>query len=170
MDLLDIDPQPLYFDEPLPAQVEGLLIEAAARYGEGDAEPLLLRAYFLAPQQLTVLVGLYRYYFYQHRLEDALTVADRAMEVAAARLDIPADWRRLCPGHLGHGVQRSMGLMRFYLLAVKAAAVLHLRRGGTAASCAMLEKLVELDAHDRIGARALLDVVRGAAATEALAA
>jgi hypothetical protein len=118
-----------------------------------------LRAYFLAPEQLVVLVALYRYYFYQHRLDDALIVADRAMSVVARRLYLPAKWQNLHPEHIGHAVLRSMGLLRFYLMVLKAAGYIHLRRGDSATGQAMLEKLVEVDSHDRLGGKALLDVI-----------
>jgi len=156
MDLLDIGDAQLYFDLPSSPQVEALLLEAADAYGEPGAETALLRAYFLAPQQLSVLVGLYRYYFYQHRMDDALTVAERAMSNAAQRLALTPDWRHLGMDHLGAGAQRSMGLLRFYLLALKASAVVLLRQGKLAEAQARLCKIVELDTLDRLGAASLL--------------
>ena len=72
MDLLDFDPEPLYFDDPLPPEVEALLRAAADGYAEDEAEAHLMRAYFLAPEQLTVLVALYRYFYYRHALDEAL--------------------------------------------------------------------------------------------------
>lgn len=164
MDLMDFDQTGLYFDEPVPAGVDELIAEAGRRYGEEEAEAMLLRAYFLAPESLVVLVALYRYYFYQHRLEDALIVADRAMAIVARRLGLPADWRRITMDHVGHAVLRSMGLLRFYLHVLKAAGYIQLRLERFQTGKAMLEKLVELDSHDRMGAKALLDVVVGAVA------
>jgi len=160
MDLMQFDQTTLYFDESLAPEIERLLLDAGACYGDGEAEAMLLRAYFLAPQQLMVLVALYRYYFYQHRLEDALLVADRALEVAGRRLDLPARWQDLHPEHIGHAVLRSMGLLRFYLMVLKAAGYIHLRLRNTPSGEAMLEKLAELDSHDRLGGKALLDLVR----------
>ncbi|OYY93937.1 MAG: hypothetical protein B7Y41_09580 [Hydrogenophilales bacterium 28-61-23] len=159
MDLMQFDQTTLYFDEPLPPGIEPLLLDAAACYGDAEAEAMLLRAYFLAPEQLVVLVALYRYYFYQHRMEDALLVADRAMSIVARRLDLPAKWQNLHPEHIGHAVLRSMGLLRFYLLVLKAAGYIHLRMGNSGTGQSMLEKLVELDSHDRLGGKALLDVI-----------
>lgn len=161
MDLMDFDQATLYFDDPLSPEVERLLREAAAHYGddEGQSEYLLLRAWFLAPEQLVALVGLYRYYFYRHRLQDALIVAERALAVAGRRLGLPPVWRDLHPEHVGHAVLRSMGLLRFHLMVLKAAGYLHLRLGRTSEGVAMLQKLVELDSHDRLGGKALLDVV-----------
>ncbi len=160
MDLMQFDQTTLYFDDPLSLEIEQLLRQAGEAYGEAEAETLLLRAYFLAPEQLMVLVALYRYYFYQHRLEDALLVADRALDVAGRRLDLPARWRDLHPEHIGHAVLRSMGLLRFYLMVLKAAGYIQLRLGNTEGGQAMLEKLGELDSHDRLGGKALLDLVR----------
>jgi hypothetical protein len=164
MDLQQFDQTSLYFDDPIPPGIEPLLLDAAASYGEDAAEALLLRAYFLAPEQLVVLVALYRYYFYQHRLEDALIVADRALDVVGRRLDLPANWQQLHPDHIGHAVLRSMGLLRFYLMVLKAAGYIHMRMGNTEAGQAMLAKLVELDSHDRLGGKALLDVIVAAVA------
>jgi len=121
---------------------------------------LLLRANLMAPQHLMVLVALYRYYFYQHRLEDALLVAESTLAVVGRRLDFPDTWHYLREANVGAGVMRSMGLVRFYLMVLKATGYINLRLGNYNAGKAMLEKLVELDSHDRIGGKALLDVLR----------
>jgi len=124
-----------------------------------DAELALLRAHLLAPEHLTVLVSLYRYYFYQHRLDDALLVAESALAVVGRRLEFPDTWVYLREENVGAGVMRSMGLVRFYLMVLKAAGYINLRLGNRETGLAMLEKLVQLDSHDRIGGKALLEVV-----------
>lgn len=159
MDLLDFEGQALYFDDPISPEVESLLAQAAQNYAEGKAEICLLRAYFLMPENLSVLVGLYRFYYYQHRLEDTLKVAYRAMSVAAERLGLPDDWRELHPDHLGSAVLRSMGLLRFYLLALKGAGYVSLRLGEVEQGMQMLGQVSALDAQDRLGASALLETV-----------
>ena len=70
LELLELSDDVLYFDEPCPPRVAAQIDAAAHDYGQPVAEQRLLYAYFLAPEQLSVLVALYRYYFYQHRLED----------------------------------------------------------------------------------------------------
>lgn len=162
MDLLNFDETELYFDEPLAPEVAQLLDEASELYGGEAAELKLLRANFMAPRHLMVLVALYRYYFYQHRLEDALLVAESALAVAGQRLAFPDSWSCLHERTIGMGVMRSMGLVRFYLMVLKAAAYLHLRLENFETGLAMLEKLVQLDSHDRIGGKSLLDTARGA--------
>ena len=159
MDLMDFDNAELYFDEPLALDVVRLIEAAADKYGSEEAESLLLRANLLAPQHLMVLVALYRYYFYQHRLEDALLVAESALAVVGRRLEFPETWVYLREANVGAGVMRSMGLVRFYLMVLKAAGYINLRLGQVATGRAMLEKLVELDSHDRMGGKALLEVL-----------
>jgi hypothetical protein len=158
MDLLDFDNTDLYFDEPLARDVARLLVAAADAYGSDEAEDFLLRANLAAPKHLMVLVALYRFYFYQHRLEDALLVAESALAVAGHRLEFPETWVYVREANVGAGVMRSMGLVRFYLMVLKAAAYLHLRLGNLETGRAMLEKLVQLDSHDRIGGKALLEL------------
>lgn len=159
MDLLDFTDVKLYFDDPLPAEVGSLLAQAARDYGQSGAETALLRARRLAPENLTVLVGLYRYYFYQHRLDDALPVAERAMQLCGRQLGLPADWRELDEGRLAAAAAISFGQLRFYLLALKAASVVLLRQGRIAAASARLSKLAELDCRDQLGAAKLLELV-----------
>jgi hypothetical protein len=158
MDLMDFDQAALYFDDPVAPEVERLVAAAGAGYGSDETESLLLRAYFLAPGQLVVLVALYRYYFYQHRLDDALLVADRTLAVAGARLNFPDTWQQLHPQYLGYAAMRSIGLLRFYLMVLKAAGYINLRLGRAAQGEGMLKKLIEMDSHDRLGGKRLLAV------------
>ncbi|MDP2804533.1 MAG: hypothetical protein Q8O24_01195 [Gallionellaceae bacterium] len=160
MDLLDFDQAEMYFDEPISLEVKHLVEMAAANYGSDDGELMLLRANFIAPQHLVVLVALYRYYFYQHRLEDALLVGESTLAVVGRRLEFPDTWAYLREANLGAGVMRSMGLVRFYLMVLKATGYINLRLGNFDTGQAMLEKLVELDSHDRMGGKALLEVLQ----------
>ncbi|MCB1887995.1 MAG: hypothetical protein KDH20_10355 [Rhodocyclaceae bacterium] len=163
MDLHDFDSASLYFDEPCPETVEALMVEAAEGYEDGSGELPLLKAHFLAPGQLTVLVGLYRFYFYKHRLADADCVAARAMATSGERLGLPEDWSDADEIALACAASRSIGLLRFWLLALKARAILALREGHLDKGRQMLDKLTELDQHDRLGVRPLIDVLNGLA-------
>jgi hypothetical protein len=159
MDLLDFSDCKLYFEDELPPEAERLIAQAADDYGDPAAELALLRAHLLAPEHLTVLVSLYRYYFYQHRLADVLIVADHAKRVSARHLGIPADWRQIDETQLGAAAATSFGLLRFYLLALKAESVVLLRLGRIAESRDRLNKLAALDSRDHLGAAKLLEVV-----------
>jgi hypothetical protein len=53
-----------------------------------------------------------------------------------------------------------MGLMRFYLLALKASAVVLLRLNKIDDASNRLAKIIELDVYDRLGAAALLEIAK----------
>jgi hypothetical protein len=173
MDLLDFDGQAMYFDEPLTPEVESLVEEAAARYSEGPessaAETGLLRAYFLEPEHLTVLVALYRFFYYRHRYRESLLVADRAIALVASRLSLPARWQDFSGADLGRAVTVSMTLTRFLLMALKGAGYLLMRLGEPGAALARFEKIAELDSGDRIGTRELAEMARAELTREAVA-
>ena len=147
----------LYFDEALPDEIESLLNDAAELYGEAECEQRLLRAFFLAPESLTVLVSLYRVYFYQHRYQETLTTAHHALRVSGARLGFPADWRELQPQHLSR--ELPLGLVRFYLFALKGAAYVKMRLGEMEEGEAMIDKVMALDPEDRLGGSVLKEVI-----------
>ena len=90
-----------------------------------------------------------------------------AVRVIGRRLELPADWRDLCELSLGSGVMISMTQVRFYMLALKGAGYLELRLGDYPSALERLEKVAELDSKDRLGAQALLEVVREAIEKEA---
>ncbi|MND86989.1 hypothetical protein D3C80_789750 [compost metagenome] len=106
-----------------------------------------------------MLVGLYRFYYYQHRYQDALHIALRVMAVVGPRLGLSADWRHIDQDALVVAAARGIGLLRFHLLALKGAGYLCLRLGRFEQGKAMLVKVVELDTDNRLGARLLLDVL-----------
>jgi len=161
IDLLELSGEGLYFDEPCLPEVEVLVAQASRRYGHPAAEGFLLRAYFLAPDQLSVLVALYRYYFYQHSLADALIVAERALEVTARRLHLVGGWSSIGRVALGEAVMRSIGLLRFHLLALKASAVILMRLGELDEAHRRLSKIVEVDQRDALGVAPLLAIIEG---------
>jgi hypothetical protein len=160
VDLLDFDGEPMYFDQPLNPEAEALITEAADHYGEERAQHSLLRAYFLEPEHLTVLVALYRYFYYRHQYADALIVAERATTCVARQLNLPTDWRSLSRADLGHAVLESMSLTRFLLLALKGAGFLLLRLDQPALALERFEKVVEMDTSDRLGMNELVAMAR----------
>jgi hypothetical protein len=166
MDLLDFQGEDMYFDQPLGADTDRLLREAAATYGEEAAEHSLLRAYFLEPEHLTVLVALYRYFYYRHRYAESLVVAERAIALAGRHLGVGSDWRNIDGQTLGSAVLTSMTLTRFLLLAIKGAAYLKLRLGDAAGALERLEKIAPLDTSNRLGLTELINLARARLAEE----
>lgn len=158
MDFLDFEGQDLYFDAPLSNEVATLLNQAAEAYPNAESENLLMRGYFLEPEHLSVLVALYRYFYYQHRYHDALLVSERALKVAGDLLNFRVDWPDLRMSEVGNGVMVSMGLIRFYLLALKASGYLSLRIGDFDEAAKRLDKVAELDTNDQFGSAFLREM------------
>ncbi len=159
MDLLDFEAQGLYFEQQDVAGVKELIAVAAENYANGDAELPLLKAYFIAPESLNVLVALNRFYYYQHRLEDALTATVKALLVIRPDIAFPEDWRELQVSHITGAPADLLTKVRLYLFTLKAVGFLNMRLERLDVSQAIFEKLVELDSKDRIGAQGLLDLV-----------
>jgi hypothetical protein len=160
MDLLkELDGSGCYFEETLSDEVKQMLDAAADSYGEEGAEMLLLRAFLRAPASLTVLVALYRYYFYQHRLHNALQVADRAMHLSGEAIGLAYAWPELQAADFDRQAAGQVSMGRFYLFALKGAGYMNMRIGKVELGTAQLRKVRELDPEDRLGAGILLDVV-----------
>ncbi|TRW91491.1 hypothetical protein [Candidatus Methylobacter oryzae] len=159
MDLLDFEAQGLYFEQPDVAGVEELIATASENYADGDAELSLLQAYFLAPESLNVLIALNRFYYYQHRLEDALAATTKALVVVGSSIAFPENWRDLQIGHITEAPADLLTKVRMYLFTLKAIGFLNMRLENLDLSQAIFEKLVELDSKDRIGAQGLLELV-----------
>jgi len=167
MDLLKFEGGDLYFDDEVDETVATLLDEAANNYGRAsgdiiyskESENLLLKAAAISPENLSVLVGMYRYYYYQHRYENALQVAHRVLEVIGKKVSFPERWSDLTLEYMGLGAMTSMQMVRFYLFALKGIAYLNLRLKRIPEAREILDKIVDLDKADRIGAQQLLALI-----------
>jgi hypothetical protein len=159
MDLLDFDAQDLYFEQEDTPDVQELISYAAELYGSGDAELPLLKAYLRAPESLNVLVALNRFYYYQHRLTEALIISERALGLIRAGINFPEDWQNLEMAHINATPQDLLTRVRLYLFTLKSIGFLNMRLENLALSRSIFEKLVTLDAKDRIGAQGLLELV-----------
>jgi tetratricopeptide (TPR) repeat protein len=159
MDLLDFEAQGLYFEQPDVVGVKELIATAAENYASGNAELSLLQAYFLAPESLNVLVALNRFYYYQHRLEEALAATTKALAVIRLMIAFPEEWSDLQLSHINDAPADLLTQVRLYLFTLKAIGFLNMRLEKLDLSQAIFEKLVELDSKDRIGAQGLLELV-----------
>jgi tetratricopeptide (TPR) repeat protein len=143
----------------LPPEAEYHLWEAGLSYHLDEvAERHLQEAQARAPGHAAVLIGLYRFYFYKGRLADALEVAKACLEKAARENHLPSDWRDVAAGDAEFSRYENM-LPRFFLFALKGYAYLQMRLGNLAEGRTAVEKLLELDPSDKIGAKVLLGVL-----------
>ena len=143
----------------LPAAVTSSLQRAALMYQRGeDAEPVLLDVYREARHHPAVHIALYRFYFYRHRIAEALQVAERCLLKVANDLHLPSDWREVQPHQASFGTFDDV-VPRFYLYTLKACAYLNMRLGRLDIGGAMLQQLRQLDPKDRLGGSVLQDVL-----------
>jgi tetratricopeptide (TPR) repeat protein len=159
MDLLQFDARDLYFETEDSEDVQNLVRSASELYGSGSAELPLLQAYLRAPESLNVLVALNRFYYYQHRLAEALLIAEKALALIRRDVGFPEDWRQLETQHISEAPRERLTRIRLYLFTLKSIGFLHMRMKNLALSRGIFERLVMLDDKDRIGAKALLELV-----------
>jgi tetratricopeptide (TPR) repeat protein len=159
MDLLQFDARDLYFETEDSEDVQNLIRSASEMYGSGSAELPLLQAYLRAPESLNVLVALNRFYYYQHRLAEALLIAEKALALIRRDVGFPDDWRQLETQHISEAPRERLTRIRLYLFTLKSIGFLHMRMKNLALSRSIFERLVMLDDKDRIGAKALLELV-----------
>ncbi len=159
MDLLDFDPGELYFEQEDSPEVQQLIKQAGSAYEQGEAELPLLQAFMRAPDSLNVLVALNRFYYYQHRLAEALVISERALEIISTHLPFSTDWLVLEMKDISEAPKELLSWVRLYLFTLKSIGFVKMRLHDLDTSKAIFEKLVTLDSEDRIGAIGLLEIV-----------
>ncbi|WP_353570993.1 hypothetical protein [Candidatus Albibeggiatoa sp. nov. BB20] len=86
----------IQFGQNIPEHINAYLQQAAKNYDNIEvAEQLLWKAQQLKPQQLEVYIALYKFYFYQARLEEAEQVAQQALQMCAQVGGFNPDWTQL---------------------------------------------------------------------------
>lgn len=159
MDLLDFEPGELYYQKEDSLEVQELIKQAGESYSHGEAELPLLKAFLQAPDSLNVLIALNRFYYYQHRLAEALTTSQHALHLIANNLDFPDDWQLLNLESIKSTNKKLISWVRLYLFTLKSIGFLKMRMHDLDASKCIFEKLTLLDIEDRIGAKGLLEMV-----------
>jgi tetratricopeptide (TPR) repeat protein len=146
----------------LPPEAQRCLEYAGDLYADSaEAEKYLKEAEKWAPDHAAVLIGLYRFYFYKGRLQDALHIANLCLRKAARENNMPLDWRRVTRNDAVFDRYEEI-LPRFFLFTLKGYAYLQMRLGALEESRAAIMKLLELDPTDKIGAKVLLSVLNRA--------
>lgn len=159
MDLLEFDAKDLYFEREDSPEVKALIQYASEGYASGEAELLLLKAYLRSPESLNVLVALNRFYYYQHRLQEALLISEKALVLIQRGIGFPEHWEMLEARHIDAAPKDLLTRIRLYLFTLKSVGFLNMRLENLPLSRSIFEKLVALDSKDRIGAKGLLELV-----------
>lgn len=160
MDLLDFEAKDLYFEEEDSPEVEALIQQAGNNYSDGSAELPLLQAFLRAPDSFNVLVALNRFYYYQHRLDEALVISKRFLHLVCQRVALPENWEELEVSLVSELPKEQLQWVRLYLFTLKSIGFLNMRLFRLDISKDIFERLVEIDTEDRIGVKPLLSLVK----------
>ncbi len=152
-------------DEARTCDVLGLLTGARqARSDPAAAERAIKKALAAAPDDFTARLAAYKFYFYNHRLAEALPHAGFIVRLAARRLNVAPDWRAVRPGDAAFDeMDEAPGV---YLQALLAWGYCNARLGVCDEGALAIAKVADLDPGDRFGARRLLKVVETGRAPE----
>lgn len=143
----------------LPPEAEQHLRLAGQNYHLDEvALAHLQAAWDLAPGHAAVYIGKYRFYFYKNRLPEALEVGKACLAKAAIDNGMSPNWRDAKPTDADFSSFGAI-LPRFFLFTLKGYAYLHMRLGQLDEGRAAVEKLLELDPTDKVGAKVLLEVL-----------
>jgi tetratricopeptide (TPR) repeat protein len=143
----------------LPPDAEAHLRLAGQNYHRDEvALAHLQSAWDIAPGHAAVYIGRYRFYFYKNRLAEALQVGTECLAKAAADNGMSPDWRDAKRSDADFSSFEAI-LPRFFLFTLKGYAYLQMRLGALEEGRAAVEKLLELDPTDKIGAKVLLTVL-----------
>jgi tetratricopeptide (TPR) repeat protein len=147
-----------YYGGDLPAAAERALHAVGLDWeDEAAAEGHIYEALDLAPGHLAVQLAAYKFYFYRHRLTEALPYARTCLAQILRRNQLPADWRDL---RAEDAAFTSLDPEpRMVLFALVANGYVLARLGRIEEGRAVLTKVTELDPQDRMGARRLLAVI-----------
>nr|WP_294504100.1 hypothetical protein [uncultured Rhodopila sp.] len=150
-----------YYGGDLPAAAERALHAVGLDWqDEAAAEGHIYEALELAPGHLAVQIAAYKFYFYRHRLNEALPYARACLAETLRRNQLPADWRDVSPADAAFtSLDSEPRMMLFSLVAY---GYVLARLGRIEEGRAALTKVTELDPDDRMGARRLLAVIDGA--------
>lgn len=142
-------------------------ILAGARQARSDpvtSEAAIRKALSQAPEDRDAHLAAYKFYFYNHRLAEALPHAAFLLAHSARHLNIPADWRDVKPEDASFAeAEAAPGL---YLQALIAWGYCKVRTGALGEGSEALAKACALDPRDRFGARRVLAVIAAATSGE----
>jgi len=146
------------FESDIPVELKAVLGNAEAPCSDPDlAERALAAAVHHAPENLSLRMATYAFYFYANRLQEAIPHAEACLAIAGDALGVGRDWRTVGPDSAAFGgFERPQ---RVYLKSLVALGYCRARLGDVAGAEALLRKAASLDPQDKIGAAALADLV-----------
>ncbi|MGZ8196532.1 MAG: hypothetical protein ACXWTH_12980 [Methylosarcina sp.] len=147
------------FSTHLPEAVNRLLQAgvASSHADKAQAEQLFKQAQQMDRGCLQTYFALYKFYFYQGRLQEAEREVICALEEASRQGNFPFEYRRLAQESI-QGKMYASEASLFYLYTLKALAFIKLRLGQESEARLILAAIADLDPEDRCGASVIMSL------------
>lgn len=147
------------FSTNMSEEVNRLLQAAvvSCRADKLQAEALFLQALSHDKHCLQVYFALYKFYFYQARLNEAEMYVLLGLEEAASQAGFPGDYRLLYRDKSKWDLYANETSL-FYLYSLKALAFIKLRKSESVHARTILNIIKALDPEDRSGASVIMDL------------
>ena len=124
-------------------EVKQLLLLASENWEyTGLAEKYIREALFKAGNNLDVLVGAYRFFFYKHQPSAALSIAQKVLQLLTSRENLPIEWSELQPILVARKQEPNI---RLYLNAYAAKGLILAQLGKLEEAKIISQKIKEID-------------------------
>ena len=138
-------------------EIKQLLLLASENWEyTGLAEKYIREALFKAGNNLDVLVGAYRFFFYKHQPATALSIAQQVLVAIATRENLPIDWSQLKPILI---TRKQEPNIRLYLNAYAAKGLILAQLGKIESAKAISERVREIDDSREFCATTVFEVI-----------
>ena len=150
----------VHFGFGIAPEADAHLQQAAALVSTREASLQALNAaHRVAPDQVEVLVAMFKFHFYQGDTDTAEALVREALEKASRQGGFTREWRRLEAESADWSDPRGPG--RLFLYCLKALAFIRLRQSATVEAASILDTMRRLDPTDQVGADVIRDLLDG---------
>jgi hypothetical protein len=143
--------------DDIPQEVKQLLVKAAENWeNTALSEQYIEQALHQADDNLDVLIGAYRFFFYKNKPTIALTIAKKVLNIIQETEKLPIEWSQL---HLILANRQDESLIRLYINAYAAEGFILAKLGQLEAAKLITQRVKEIDHHRESCATTVFDVL-----------
>ncbi|MDJ0741737.1 MAG: hypothetical protein QNJ32_00085 [Xenococcaceae cyanobacterium MO_167.B27] len=138
-------------------EIKQLLLLASENWqNTGLAEKYIREALSRAGNNLDVLVGAYRFFFYKHQPAVALSIAQQVLQLITTQENLPVDWSQLKPILV---TRKQEPNIRLYLNAYAATGLVLAQLGKIEQAKLVSERVKEIDDNREFCATTVFEVI-----------
>lgn len=138
-------------------EIKQLLLLASENWEyTGLAEKYIREALLKCENNLDVLVGAYRFFFYKHQPTTALSIAEQVLQLIATKENLPIDWSQLKPYLISRKIEPNI---RLYLNAYAAKGLILAQLGKLESAKEISQRVREIDDSREFCATTVFEVI-----------